>query len=590
MTADGVPMSGRGRAAFPAHGPIAAGGRDDAGTREAGRLSRAVLAGQLVLWEATFAMHGYCDRFEGPDKPEAAKFEDKFLEFLRRDSVVLDKGKTVHVPIPGVFDADGEPALEELRRLPFGWDDGLSLAELMRWGLDRVQTAYGERYIARHYNLIANTGQLVDTRTGEMLPMSVVLNRGVGVCVAFHPQTRRQEDTVKQHWGLRRVDYAKLRPAEPPGIVKEPPYEFWNTWRVCPVQPMPGVSDADIEPFLRLVRMMFPDARERGHLLDWIAHMVQHPGVKMMHAVLIISEANGEGKGTLAGCIGDLFHPSHRAEVSVEVMRSDFNAHWARDRVFVFVDEVQSTDRMDVTNYLKTLITSREVTINQKHVPAYDQENLINVMLASNKADALYLDPQDRRFFVLRIEDEDAARILWDFDFDAFTVWWGNSLNRGRLLGWLLARDLSGFNPKGHAPMTAGKEALLDLTRPRWDALLRETLDTGAGVFGKGVVTVEDVGRWLAEHRVDKSPAHVREWCKRAGLVPVLDRVRVPRRGEGTGTVKATVWAVRDAEHWRAAGKDAVLAELAKGEPFETAAGRARREAGDHTSKKGESI
>ncbi len=524
------------------------------------------------------------------DKPDTSKFVAKLIEFLIRDSVVRDnKGRTVYASVPGKFDADGNPELRESHLLPYGWCEGLTIAEIMQWGLDRIGTAYGERYIARWFILIAKTGQLADIRTGEMLPISVILYREVGIHVAHHSQTRKKEDTVRDCPALRRVEYAKLCPAEPPGIVKEPPYDVWNTWQEFAVPAIAGVSDGDIEPFLRLVRMMFPDARERGHLLDWIAHLFQHPGVKMMHAVLIISEANGVGKGTLAGCIRDMIHHAHQAGISVEVMLSQFN-DWARDKIFLFVDEVQSTDRMDVTNYLKFLITAPEITINQKHVPAYEQQNHVNVWLSSNKPGALGLDKGDRRFFVLRIGDEDAARILREFDFKAFNDWWGNTLNRGRLLGWLLARNLAGFNPKGHAPMTAGKEALLDLTRPRWESVLQDALDTGAGVFGKGVVTVEAVVAFLAEHRQDKSPAHVREWCDRAGMVPVLRRIRVPRHGAGTGAVQTTVWAVRDAEHWQAAGREAVLAELARPERFEGRAEQAEREAGGpHTSKRGES-
>lgn len=589
LAAEGVPMARKGRVGVLAQGPIAAGGRDDALTRGAGRASRAVWDAEFALWEAISDGEELYSRFEGPDKPDASKSKDKLFEFVLRDSIVRIDGKPVWQAIPGRFDADGEPVLEEVRRLPYGWDEGLSSADKMRWGLDRVQTAYGERYIARHYVLIARTGQLVDTRTGEILSIGVVLNREVGSYVAFHPQTRRKEDTVKECRALRRVEYAKLLPGRPPGIVKEPPYEVQNTWQGFAVPPVAGVCDGDIEPFLRLVRVMFPVIQEREHLLDWIAHLFQHPGVKMMHAVLIISEEQGVGKGTLAGVIGDMMHKAHRAEVSVEVIRSAFNANWAEARTFVFVDEVQSTDRMDVANYLKSLITGPTITINQKHVPAYEQENLINVMLASNKLEALPLEPQDRRYFVLRIANGVAARVKHDFDFTAFRDWRSDDLNIGRLLGWLLARDLARFNPKGHAPMTEGKMDLLDLTQPPWEGVLQHARDTGAGPFARGVVTVDGVVAFLAEHRHGKSPAHVREWLTRAGMVPVVQRMWVPRQGKGSARLQTTVWAVRDAERWRAADRGIVLAELARSVPWESRAMQAEREAGPHTSKKGES-
>lgn len=578
---------GRGRAAVPVTGGVPPGGRDVAGVTEAGRLSRAVVAGVAVWWEAISTLEKLHARFEGPDKPELSKLKDKLAEYVLKDSVVTIKGKLVPEAVPGMFDVDGEQIYAEAHMLPYGWNEGLSHAELTCWGLDKIKTGYGERYIARWYVLIARTGQLMDTRTNELLSMAVVLNREVGSYVAYHPQTRKKEDTVKDCRALRRVEYAKLLPAKPRGIVSEPPYQVINTWQGFAMHPIAGVTDADIEPILRLVRLMVPDARERKHLWDWVAHLFQYPGIKMMHAVLIISEAQGIGKGTLAGCICDLLYRDHRAIITVGDLCSDFNAHWLPGRIFGFADELQSVDRRDVTNRLKTLVTSETVIVNQKNIAAYEAPNTINFMLASNKPDALYLDQQDRRFFVIRIGDEDAAHIQRGFDFTAFRLWWNDNLiSQGRLLGWLMARDLSGFNPKGHAPMTAGKEALLDLTKSRWEAVLQDALEAGAGVFSKNVVTVEAVVQFLADHRQDTSAARVREWCKRAGMLPVMHRVRVPRHGAGVGSIQTTVWALRDAaEHWRAAGRDAVLAELARIEPYEGRAERVRREAGPHTSK-----
>lgn len=582
LAAAGVPMAGEGRAAVPAHGAIAAGGRDDALTQGAGKDSRAVVNAELTVLEAISKGEQLYSRFEGPDKPDASKSKGKLFEFLLQDSTVLHKGKPVSAAVPGLYEADGEPVLEEVRRLPYGWDEGLIQAEKLQWGLDRVQAAYGERYIARHYVLIAKTGQLVDTRTGETLSMSNVLNREVGSYVAYNPQTRKKEDTVKDCRTLRRVEYAKLLPVKAPGIVREPPYDVWNTWRGFAVSPIAGVTSADVAPFLLLPRMMFPTIQEREHLLDWLAFLFQHPGVKIMHSPLILSEAQGVGKGTLAGCVCDLLHPSHRAVITVGDLLSPFNAHWLPGRGFVFLDEVQSSDRRDVSDYLKTLITSETAIINEKHVPAYEAPNTANLMMASNKSGAVDIEQSDRRYFVLRVGDDEAARIQREFDFPAFREWWDNPVNRGRLLGWFLARELSRFNPKGHAPMTPAKLDLLDLTQPAWEGVLQHAQNTRAGPFARDVVTVDGVVAFLAERRHSKSPAHVREWLTRAGPVPVVRNVWVPRQGKGSARLQTTVWAVRNAEHWKAADRGDVLAELARSAPWETRAMQAEREAGPY--------
>src|SRR5262249_25479954 len=53
-------------------------------------------------------------------------------------------------------------------------------------------------------------------------------------------------------------------------------------------------------PWLRFMRYLVPDVRDRNHLLKWCATLITKPDVRMLYGILAISETQGIGKTTLA--------------------------------------------------------------------------------------------------------------------------------------------------------------------------------------------------------------------------------------------------------------------------------------------------
>jgi len=541
----GVVLGGQGRGAIAVAGitGIAPGGRDVAGTKKAGELSKAVMRGELSLQEAMDQAEAWCSaNFTGASAPSPAKFADKAAEFFLKDCVRIDSktGRPRLRIVAGSFDQAGKPIKAEDRVAPFGWDEGLTIGDKIRLNLMEVRSGYGELWIARRFILIAKTGLFVDLETVEELSVDVLLRRAVGVFVAHHPITKKKSDTITECKSLQRVEYSKLLPSVNMRVFREPPYMVMNTGRGLGVSRFAGVTMFNVWPFLGLLHVMFPDDQERNTLLDWLAYQFQYPGEKVMWAPFLVSEANGVGKGTLAHIVKCLMHTAHYKEITTTVLMSSFNG-WMNGATLVFIDEVQSTDRQDVTNTLKTLITSNTFVRNEKFVPAVEVANVANFILASNKLNALRLDDDDRRFFVLRIENEQAEIIKQRVNFAFFYQWLDDKLNRSRLLSYLLARDLRRFQPKGHAPMTAAKADMISLGKPKWRSWLDETLQTKTGVFSVELVTVRRICDALASRRMGQSEAVVREWCKSAGLRVVGGQRRLP--GEGSKPVR--VWAVQ---------------------------------------------
>ena len=45
-------------------------------------------------------------------------------------------------------------------------------------------------------------------------------------------------------------------------------------------------TEGDLKPFFDLMAYLFPNEKERNHVLDWLAHVIQKTGVKIRHAVI----------------------------------------------------------------------------------------------------------------------------------------------------------------------------------------------------------------------------------------------------------------------------------------------------------------
>src|SRR4030095_978422 len=136
----------------------------------------------------------------------------------------------------------------------------------------------------------------------------------------------------------------------------------------------------------------------------------------------------------------------------------DFNAH-QKNALLIFADELFWSARSEqVEGVLKTLITQPTRIIEGKGVDAVTVQNYTKLMIASNKdwTAPVYFD--DRRFFVLNVND--SRRDDWPY--------W-SALRKERdnegpaaLLHMLLHRDLSGFVPMAFPKTEARGQQMLE--------------------------------------------------------------------------------------------------------------------------------
>jgi Family of unknown function (DUF5906) len=259
---------------------------------------------------------------------------------------------------------------------------------------------------------------------------------------------------------------------------------YGNRWRDA----RPAVGSGDVSRWLDHCKVLVPDDREREHIFDVMAFKVQHPEVKINHAILHGGD-QGSGKDTMwAPFIWAVCGPhlKNRGLLDNDTMSSQFG--YALESEILILNELKEPDakeRRALANKLKPIIAAppEMLTVNRKGLHPYQMANRVFVLAFSNDPVPISLDSQDRRWFCVwshapRMTPEVAAD-MWG---------WYKSSGFAAIAGWLFARDVSRFNPGAAPMMTEFKANLVEHGMSMAESYLVELMRGRIGEFSKGVV------------------------------------------------------------------------------------------------------
>jgi hypothetical protein len=213
-------------------------------------------------------------------------------------------------------------------------------------------------------------------------------------------------------------------------------------------------------PWIEHVRRLFPDAAE--HILGWMAHRIQRPGIKPNFGILLIGPPK-IGKDTILVPLREGVGPWNYKDISLNQMAGAFNDYLCS--VVLRISEARDSgdagkgriDRYALHDHLKPVLASppEAFRINRKHVQEFAGFNVVGVIITTNHQDALYLPEDDRRLLVANSPcktDEFSAAF-----FDRFYHWYyaeGGGI--GHVIAFLREYDLAQFNAYAAPPKTAG--------------------------------------------------------------------------------------------------------------------------------------
>jgi Family of unknown function (DUF5906)/Bifunctional DNA primase/polymerase, N-terminal len=224
-----------------------------------------------------------------------------------------------------------------------------------------------------------------------------------------------------------------------------------NLFTGFPYEGKPG----DVTPFLNLVkRIAGTDTRGAEALLDWCAHKVQHPEIKIFSYLWLWSEMNGTGKGLFVETLAELFKP-YSSAVTSEMLHDKNNSYLA-SMLFTYCDEATIGDRRETVEKINAATTQDVIWLQDKYVKRYSVKNLCEYCQTTNNSAEMLLKTHDRRAFVLHSLETPIGA-------EAGTAYKKWLMEEGKFYvkDFLMKRDVSQFNPKAAAYVSATKKEIL---------------------------------------------------------------------------------------------------------------------------------
>jgi hypothetical protein len=234
-------------------------------------------------------------------------------------------------------------------------------------------------------------------------------------------------------------------------------------------------------------------------------------------------------------------------------LRSGFNGLLAGKLLAVVdeIDEGASGRRFQMQQDLKQLITEETRAINVKFGRQYEEWNACRWLIFSNSEVAIPLEDADRRFVVVRCDDdpkpEGYSWQLYNLRDDPEFI--------ASVAEYLRARDISGFKAGMRAPLTAAKAALLERVRSEAEQVVFDI----AARWPVDVITSMEIDAAMGEERPKGSAK--RYALERAGLIKLRQWTAQGQFGDKR---KVTIYAVRNAAEWKSADAAALRAEIAR--------------------------
>ncbi len=323
-----------------------------------------------------------------------------------------------------------------------------------------------------------------------------------------------------------------------------------NLWQPPTIASPPDDWRERVAPFDQHIDWLWREAAE--DFKDWMAHVLQRPGELPSHGWLHITPAQGMGRNWLASVIARVFAGYTALGVDLgALLTSQFNGVLS-GKLLAVVDEVAEGNGAQVyktAQALKRLVTEEIRHINPKYGQQREEYNACRWLILSNSEMALPLEDNDRRFWVVRCDDQpkntDYYSMLYRLREDPAFI--------ASVAQAMRTRDISAFKPGALPPMTEAKARLLDRTRSDAETVMREITESHVS----DIISSVRLREFMEDGQMPSPPA-MRHLLDRVGWAKVgKTRVSGP-----LGYDQTKLYAIRNIDHWRSASPDAIRKEM----------------------------
>lgn len=337
---------------------------------------------------------------------------------------------------------------------------------------------------------------------------------------------------------------------------KHPEKSCLNLWVNYSPERMENLPEEELNEksslFTKHIEYLIPEEKERNFFLDYLAFNIQHPGEKI-HYCPLIKSVQGVGKSYFKVLFEKFLGVNSGAIDNDDLMEK--NNSWIERKSLIFIEEIMSQDRAEVTNRLLTLITEGKVRIKEKFTISYDMINRANFVIFTNLENPILIQPTERRFWVYFSSAKPKDQSYYE------TLFADVEENHRYIYEYLSRRNLRGFNAKGTAPNTVFKEEVAAFSTPRWMRLLDEMIEEKSYPLNRDLTSIKQITDYFDEKRLKIThPRMVAKYLREKGLTPLNEGqpYTLPANTRGSPqTVR--LWAVRNQEELLAASKEEII-------------------------------
>ncbi len=321
-----------------------------------------------------------------------------------------------------------------------------------------------------------------------------------------------------------RVDRPTFRPMDPFQVIYagQGGETFVNVYL-----PRGEFKEGDPAPFVTHIAKILPRGDDALILTSYLAACVQHPGRKFSWAVVLVSGAEGTGKGLISGVMATALGREYVKQPKATTLTKDFNA-WMRNALLVVVNDMPASAPEALLEALKPMITDGEgATIEGKGADQISADVFCNWMFTSNHKDGIRKTSTDRRYCMLFCAQDDADDLARDGMGEAYFTGFANWLQHegGRAIA---AHYLKRFNiPERYdptrgavrAPATSSTAEALQAGRDELTQILADNVADGSPGFRGDWISQTWLAHYSSGMRVRPTPQKLKRTLESQGYV-----------------------------------------------------------------------
>ena len=247
---------------------------------------------------------------------------------------------------------------------------------------------------------------------------------------------------------------------------------IYNSYQPTTLEPVEG----SVAPWEDYIDKRFKNEECKKYFLDFLAHKVQHPEVRTMSNILLISDWGGTGKSLIDETMQELLGIHNTASIDLTDMQSGW-ADIIMNKVWISVEEIHDTgeSRTKIASIIKRLTTIKRMFGNMKYGKFQQAEIYASLYFMSNSKTAMSVKETDRRPFIYQLDnDSKEEEAENNAEGDMLVEWLKEDQGYEKLLHNFKNRDLSNFSPTAWPPQTKAKAEMVSKTyRFKYEAIIK---------------------------------------------------------------------------------------------------------------------